>query len=136
MTALQTAAVRRELNKFIGNASKFIALDVGIELEADTPKLTTFASKNWVPQVGSAFEGLSGVRSLNSPIDTTLRDTGIDSLERYTISKGAIYITNNVPYIGLLNSGTSTKAPRNFVQKAIAKGIAKTLSRPNSDFTG
>ena len=34
-----------------------------------------------------------------------------------------IYIYNNVEYIGILNTGTSTQAPREFVQIAIDKVV-------------
>lgn len=32
-----------------------------------------------------------------------------------------LYVTSNVPYIGKLNSGSSTQAPANFVEMAAAK---------------
>lgn len=36
-----------------------------------------------------------------------------------------IYIENNVPYIGLLNDGSSTQAPKLFVEQAIERGMQK-----------
>lgn len=125
----QASRIDRELTKFIEGLVVKVVQNVELELEARTPKLTTFASKNWVPQVGSSFEGLSGVRSLSAPINTSLRDAGRASLLNYKLSKGNVYITNNVPYIVLLNAGTvSRKAPANFVQKAIATGIATAIN--------
>ena len=36
-----------------------------------------------------------------------------------------IYISSAIPYINVLNSGSSEKAPKYFVQQAIARGLAK-----------
>jgi hypothetical protein len=129
MSRRQSRQLDRALTEFIEDVVVNITKTVELELEDKTPKLTTFASKNWVPQVGSSFEGLSGVRSLTSPINTSLRDAGRESLNGYRLSRGNVYITNNVPYISLLNAGSSAQAPANFVQKAIAAGIATAINR-------
>lgn len=35
-----------------------------------------------------------------------------------------IWISNNVPYIGLLNEGSSRQAPASFVEQAVAAGVS------------
>jgi ribosome modulation factor len=37
----------------------------------------------------------------------------------------AIYITNNLPYIGRLNDGYSKQSPRKFVQRGITQGVGE-----------
>lgn len=34
-----------------------------------------------------------------------------------------VHITNNLPYIGVLNDGSSAQAPAGFIQEAVAKGV-------------
>lgn len=38
---------------------------------------------------------------------------------------GTIYISNNLPYIGVLNDGSSAQAPAGFVEIAVQTGIAE-----------
>jgi len=40
-----------------------------------------------------------------------------------THTKGAIHVTNNLPYIGRLNDGYSAQAPAGFVQTAVLAGV-------------
>jgi hypothetical protein len=44
----------------------------------------------------------------------------------YKLNQGAIFITNNVPYIGNLDAGTSAQAPSGFVRQSILAGIQQT----------
>lgn len=97
-----------------------------------TPVDTGWARANWVP-------------SLSKPV---LRDVSAQSGEDrsqyvagaageqadgqakvlgYKLESGNAYITNNVPYIGDLNSGTSKQAPSGFVQTAISQGVRQSL---------
>ncbi len=43
-----------------------------------------------------------------------------------------LYLVNNAPYIGRLNDGHSTQAPRGFVEAAIAKGTSVRLPQRKS----
>lgn len=120
-----------ELNKF--NKTAIVATEREFRAGAveilngvvlDTPVDTGRARGNWQA-------------SLNSPISSTLpvNDTGGGS----TISKGAgvsqkaklgdsIFYTNNLPYIGRLNDGSSAQAPRMFVE-ANVKRVKDNLNR-------
>ena len=50
---------------------------------------------------------------------------GSSVIGRFNIRKSAgIFITNNLDYIGLLNSGSSTQAPNGFVDNAVTAGQA------------
>ncbi len=90
-----------------------------------TPVKTGRARANWLP-------------SLDFPITEATEET--DKSGQATIAKGraiiqsrkpgqTVYISNNVHYIGLLNDGTSSQAPRNFVSIAVNASIAFLRSR-------
>jgi hypothetical protein len=85
-----------------------------------TPVDTGRARANWQTSIGAPIR------------DAT---TQVDQSGTSTITKGrsvvesrpagsTIYITNNVPYIELLNQGYSRQAPANFVLIAIRAAIA------------
>ncbi len=78
------------------------------------------ARANWLPSIGI-------------PITEPTED--LDPSGQATIAKGAaiiqsrapgetVFISNNIHYIGLLNDGSSSQAPANFVQIAINTAIA------------
>lgn len=71
-------------------------------------------------------------------IDTAVTDARdvLDPSGAGTIAEGAarvagrrsgqtIFISNNVPYIGRLNEGSSSQAPAMFVEQAVAAGVDK-----------
>lgn len=97
--------------------------------EGGTPVDTGWARANWVPSIGTPFEGLSGQRPRRGE-QSRAGALAMNALARvalqYRIEQGPIWISNNVPYIGLLNNGTSKQAPEAFVQRAIEKGIRET----------
>ena len=51
------------------------------------------------------------------------QEAGIAALAKWKIGKWNIYIANNVPYIGVLDNGTSKQSPKNFVRIAIEKAM-------------
>ena len=93
------------------------------QLYSTTPVRTGHARSNWVvtldtpatftaPNPGSFGQGIS----MQAMVKTSL----------VAPSSRAIYIVNNVPYITLLNQGSSRQAPAGFVEAAISHGIAAT----------
>jgi hypothetical protein len=46
----------------------------------------------------------------------------------YTLQQGIIFISNSVKYIIALNSGSSSQAPRNFVQISILRAVKETVA--------
>lgn len=104
---------------------KKITLDIHANLvrapdEGGTPVDTGWARANWVPAIGTRFEGTSGSRAAVSDGDA---QAGIASVLGYKLAQGRVIISNNVPYIGGLNEGTSRQAPAAFVQAAIVKAV-------------
>lgn len=83
-----------------------------------TPIDTGWATNNWWFAEGA---------SANSPTTSTgnVEASGariqLDtmSISNIKVNGQSLYITNNVPYIGMLNSGTSKQTPSGFVERAI-----------------
>lgn len=92
-----------------------------------TPVDTGRARSNWQGSVNSIPTGIlyyPAPLAPSSASDGTAE--GIQSIENaaaaYT-GRGYIAIANNVPYIGMLNDGSSSQAPAGFVEQAVLAGI-------------
>jgi len=115
------------LNQFAEKHIKIIALDAVANLVEDTPRKTGWARSNWIPSIGTPARpdvsitnpepGQVQARSAQREAGVLLVATG------YKLERGPIFITNNVPYIGRLNDGSSTQAPAGFVQSAILRAV-------------
>jgi len=85
-----------------------------------TPKKTGLAQGNWRTSIVNIPDGViartSGARAISSGIQSVR--AGRNRLSRGR--GGTIWVVNNVPYIGLLNSGSSAQAPAFFVETALA----------------
>ena len=127
----QTDRCVRDLMDFGGRIVTAITLEAHANLvaapsEGGTPVDTGWARANWVPSVGRAFTGLSGRRPRRGERSRAgMKAT--NALARiaasYRIEQGPVFVTNNVPYINLLNDGSSQQAPSAFVQRAISKAV-------------
>lgn len=95
---------------------KEIASQIVSNLSEDTPKDTGQAAANW--QVGlvnrpSEFkEGYTDIPGALATAQATIATR---------VSGQAVYITNNTPYIGELNRGSSKQAPTGFIEKAMQR---------------
>lgn len=99
---------------------KGVALDIHANLVEDTPVDTGWARSNWVAQLRDFFKGVVGSPKSIDPA------TGISSAKKiagWKSGQGPIFISNNVPYIGRLNNGSSDQAPAGFVEKAIQRAV-------------
>lgn len=90
------------------------------ELGARTPVDTGYARGNWQVGVGFPATGETGLRSV-----TSMLASGAGKLATYRNLRVPVFITNNVVYISKLDAGSSTQAPANFVNAALAAGVAK-----------
>ena len=81
-----------------------------------TPVLTGLARSNW--RVGTSTP--QGAVPIRSEVETI--DDG-QTVIRGSRKANYFEIVNNIFYIGLLNAGSSRKAPAGFVQKAITLGL-------------
>ena len=109
----------------IQDTAKGIATNITEELMENTPVDTGFCASNWIPSKGDPFEGLAGSKTSRNDVnvDKGPQQSGLSSLESYTLEDGDIFITNNTDYIQKLNSGSSTQAPAGFIETAIDVAI-------------
>ncbi len=113
------------LSEFTQELVQRVALRITANLQEDTPVDTGWARSNWVPSIGDPYRGLAGSKEGDVVlIDPSTSDLGKAQVATsYKLSDGAIFISNNVPYIMALNEGHSSQAPQAFVQASIAKAI-------------
>ncbi len=103
-----------------------ITLDLTANLIQSTPVDTGWARANWVPAIGKPYKAnLSNVKATSAAASAAKAKQagGTSSLTGYKLSRGSVFVSNNVPYIGRLNDGSSRKAPAGFVQRAVAKAV-------------
>ncbi len=94
------------------------AIEVGTRLINKTPVDTGRARGGWLPSVDSPAKGEgvldpTGAYALRR-LQSAFKPTGYNAYS-------TLYITNNVPYIGRLNEGSSRQAPANFVEQTVAE---------------
>lgn len=123
--------VKRNMNKLI----RTVALAIDQEVVVSTPVDTGRARSNWYATLGAPFEGeLEPYFPYPSKTDPSKKGEGANAgaaiqQAQYAVfgrqDGQAVYITNNTPYIGKLNSEEtrSSQAPPGFVQEAIKAGI-------------
>lgn len=108
-----------------------IAYEVVAELVERTPVDTGWARSNWVPRVGQPQVSVAGARTAVSQADQA---QGLASLVTYKLEAGAIYVTNNVPYIKRLNAGHSKQAPAGYIQESILRALRAVESKNRTTF--
>jgi hypothetical protein len=126
----QSALIKKQLTEFVEHKMSQLAIRVTLLLWHDNPEDTGFSEVNWVPQIGTQFEGTAGTyeEAMIGPPDRGPQLMGLNEVGVYTLRGGVINITNNVEYIIDLNNGSSGQAPSGFVQIAMDKVVTQ-LSR-------
>lgn len=127
----QIRAIVRGIERLTERVVTKITLDVLANLIETTPVDTGWARANWVPSIGSAFEAdLGGVRATpQAAASASQRQSSAAAsvASTYSLDRGRVYITNNVPYVPRLNDGHSAQAPTGFVQAAIRKAVTRDI---------
>lgn len=129
--------INEAIQKFVVRVMQKLTTDTVANLQrapsqGGTPVDTGWARANWIPSVGTPVNAPAGTRAdaEAGKIDTNAVPQGVSQVLSYSsIKLGNIYISNNVPYIELLNAGTSQQAPPMFVEMAIEKAITQDLLR-------
>lgn len=114
------------LDSLVGAVASFVAEAVANQLKNTTPRLTGLASASWIVSVGTPTTRIGGILhsdGKDSTVNTTPQIEGLARLNSYELKQGQIFISNLLPYILRLNSGSSTKAPSGFVEMSIEKGM-------------
>ena len=111
-----------ELEDVINDELSRIARNILREIRNATPVDTGHAASNWIGTFGSPTTQVAGSREA---VNFAPQNESLATLGRRNARLQPIFIANNVEYIGLLNTGTSTQAPRGFVEMAISRGILR-----------
>lgn len=127
----QSDALVENLNKVIAKAVIALTLQFDSNLRRQpsaggTPVDTGHARANWVPSVGAPYTAEASGASAH--------EAGVAAVISYKLSDGPLFVSNNAPYIGLLNIGSSKQAPAGFIEMAIDEAVAKVQSSFNVDF--
>lgn len=109
----QADAVARQLEQQVANACKALILEIDANLRAATPVDTGHARASWVPSIGNPSAAEPQAAS------SAEHDTGVGLVLRYQLKDGDLWVSNNAPYITLLNLGHSNQAPAGFFEVAI-----------------
>lgn len=121
----QIRVILRALDIIGAQVVRKLALDITAELkkapsQGGTPVDTGWARGNWLASVASPITEPLGTREA---VPTS--NPGLAQVLAYrTTRSGPVYISNNVPYIGRLNAGSSKQAPPGFVQAAISRAVS------------
>lgn len=123
----QAAAAKVAIDRFVTKAVADITIAAVHKLRDNTPVDTRWAQSNWVAATGGPRQGTVGSKMAVTfgPQNLSLASIATG----YRLRDGIIFITNNVPYIILLNAGSSLQAPAMFVEVAIAQAIEEVARR-------
>ena len=120
----QIKAIVRGVSQVTERAVRAITLDLHAHLVESTPVDTGWARANWVPRVGRPIEEPVGAPGAGGVAEAQgAAAAGVGSIFGYRLSRGAVFVTNNVPYIERLNEGHSAKEPAAFVQRCIRQAV-------------
>lgn len=99
-----------------------VVLSTPVDMSPDA-KHSGQARGGWTVGVGSRPSGPSLGSKLDPQGNSTLNE-GFVEIRQVNHSGQTIYIINDVPYISLLNKGSSQQAPAGFVDKALMRARA------------
>ncbi len=127
----QIRAIVKGLERLTERIVTKITLDITANLIETTPVDTGWARANWVPAIGMPLEAnLDGIipTSQDAASAASEQQAAIAGIVTgYKLSMGAVFVSNNVPYIVRLNEGSSAQAPSAFVQRAIEKAVTQDI---------
>lgn len=116
---------KRWSKNVIANADNLVrrcALATDAAVVLATPVDTGRARSNWQVELNSPIETNT---TAVSPSGREAIESGKAKIQQYKggMPNAAIYITNNLAYIGALNDGHSAQAPAGFVERAVMVGV-------------
>jgi HK97 gp10 family phage protein len=117
--------VKTNANKTTRRAA--IAIDQAVVMA--TPVDTGRARSNWQVQINTPFQGERPAYAPGKNLGKgetanagAAMDQGNNAIGGYN-NGDTIYITNNLPYIGQLNAGTSRQSPAGFVNAMVLEAV-------------
>lgn len=109
--------VLKALDEFVDKLMIRLTLDIVANLVQTNPVDTGWSRSNWIPSIGTEVTVAHGSKTA---VSGSAQQAGAAKLLTYTRDKGTIFISNNVPYIVILNERPSSQG---FVQAAIIRAI-------------
>ena len=103
--------------------------EVSEQVLMNTPVLTGKARGNWQPTVGepsgAQLTRLAGVQQTGEEPTGSEKESIKGVCDQFMSDSGAtmLYLSNNLPYIALLDQGSSAKAPAGIVHPAISASL-------------
>lgn len=127
----QVTRIGDELERFAERLMVKLTLEVAANLKEETPIDTGWARANWLADISERGCTSPEMNSDPTPQEASAKSQEQSSREAvvaatYDLDRGPISVSNCVPYITVLNNGSSNQAPRGFVQKSIAKAVRTT----------
>jgi len=101
---------------------KKLSFDIFADVVAGTPVDTGRAMNNWMISVGSPSREVTEKGGGSSTISTSKQaeaTAGLATVRPFD----TVWISNNVPYIGFLEEGSSQQAPNGWVERAIQNNL-------------
>lgn len=122
----QADAVVASIEALVATAAKALVLEIVANLVRATPVRTGWARANWIPSISEP-----AVEAVGSPssVSNDGQQEGIQQVLRFKLADATLWIANNVPYISMLNNGSSTQAPAGFVERAIDEALHEMEQR-------
>lgn len=115
---VQVTAITNDLQEFVVNTNQLIARRLVRALRDATPVDTGHAASNWIGQIGSPFAGVAGSKQA---VNFGPQNASLRTLNARNRIIREVFVSNNVEYVDVLNTGTSTQAPSGFIQAAISR---------------
>lgn len=119
----QLQVIFDDLERLTERAVRRVSFNLSSNLIQLTPRDTGWAASNWVPAIGAPFLVTYGSKQ---SVDGSAQQRGLGAIAGYRVSDGLVFVSNNVPYIQLLNDGHSAKAPAGFIETAIDMAIRQS----------
>lgn len=117
----QAGRIAEQLRAYIAQVFKSLCIEIDKELRESTPIDTGNARGGWVPSVGQPTIIERG--------DEIAHAIGMAQVLSFKLGDGDLWIANGVNYVPILNLGTSSQAPAEFIEQAIERAIATIRQR-------
>jgi hypothetical protein len=135
----QLSFIIADLTRFTADQTQALALDIQANLQEDTPRDTGWARANWVmslraPVIDPQVSAVKDPTPAQVAQAFARQKSSMSEVLDYTLAEGAIFTTNNVPYIGKLNEGWSKQAGSAFIQRAVADAVNFANVARGADF--
>ncbi len=143
--SLKILQFQADLRKFAEKVTQDlveVTVDTAVELFADlvsdTPRDTGTARKNWNPSIGAPDLSVKPKRVYDEYAKPSTKEDAAEVARTHAEAVfGAmrgqrlqpLYISNALPYIEILNTGTSQQAPAAFVETAVQRAEFRIVEK-------